>query len=62
MSKLYKTARMTIRWSPDQFARIERAAKIESRRRGELIEPGALVREVTMPRIEEILAAAEVPS
>jgi hypothetical protein len=59
MSDLYKTERMTIRWSAEQLARIERAAEIQSRRKGELIEPGTLVRDLTMPGVDEILASVE---
>ena len=53
-----KSLTKSIRFSTEQWARIEEASRQESERRGERIDPTALFREVGMPGIEAILAAA----
>jgi hypothetical protein len=58
MPRHNKTERITVRVSPEQRSRLAAAAKAESKRRGELIEPSQLLREGGMARVDEILAAA----
>lgn len=58
MSDLLKSERITVRFSPEQIARIEKASEIEGRRRGEMVDAGTLLRELTMPRVDEIIAGA----
>ena len=60
MDDLLKSERLQMRLTPDQLARIERAAVIESRRRGELVDPSTLAREKVVPAADEILASATV--
>lgn len=60
MSRLYKKERITVRMSSEQLGRLDRAAKIESRRRGEAVEPSQLFRETAMRGVDEIIATEEV--
>lgn len=56
MQRLHKKAQVSVRWTPDQLREIERAARIESKRRGEIVERAALIRELTLAGVERILA------
>jgi membrane protein YdbS with pleckstrin-like domain len=58
MFDLLKTERETIRFSKEQAGRLAKAAAIVSRRKGEIVETGPLLREVGMPQIDVILASA----
>lgn len=58
MFDLLKTERETIRFSKEQASRLAKAAAIVSRRKGEIVETGPLLREVGMPQIDVILANA----
>jgi hypothetical protein len=58
MDDLLKSERLQMRLTPDQLDRIERAAAIVSRRRGELVDPSSLARELAVPGVNEILASA----
>lgn len=58
MPRLNKTERITVRISQEQRHRLTAAARVESKRRGELIEPSQLLREGGMARVDEILASA----
>jgi uncharacterized protein (DUF1778 family) len=57
--RLHKTDKLTIRFTPDQSRSIDRAAKLESERRGELVEQSTLVREIALLGVEQILAKHE---
>lgn len=59
MKELRKEAQLNIRLQRQQKAKIRRAAKIETRNRNQIIEPGPLLLECGMPGIERILAEAE---
>ena len=56
MKALHKKARIAFRLTTAQRRDIDRAAKIESQRRGEFVEPGALARELTLQGVERILS------
>ena len=58
MSDLLKTERETIRFSKQQARWLALAAAIESRRKGEVIETGPLLRELGMHQVNEILSSA----
>lgn len=58
MSDLFKTERETIRFTKEQARRLALAAKIESRRKGELVETGPLLRDLGMPLVTAIVAGA----
>lgn len=59
MSRPIKTDRETIRFTPEQSRRLSIAAKILSRRKGEIVEPGPLLRDMGLPHIKaEILDTA----
>lgn len=62
MKDLRKDDQLNIRMQRQQKARIRRAAKIESRRRGQIVEPGPLLLELGMPGVDRILAEAEQQS
>lgn len=55
MNGLSKDARLTVRFSPVQLADLDSAAKIESQRRGEIVEPSTLLRELCMSAVRDIL-------
>lgn len=57
MRSLVKKRPLFIRLTSQEAADVERAARIESRRRGELVGRSTLVRELAMPRVREIVAA-----
>ena len=54
--RLHKTDRINVRLTPDQLRALERAARLESDRRGELVDESTLVREITMAAVDRILA------
>ena len=58
MSSLHKKARKTVRYTEEQAATVERAARLLSRRRGELIEDGEFIREASLRYAHEVLEAA----
>jgi uncharacterized protein (DUF1778 family) len=59
MRNLHKKQQTNIRWTPAQLKEIERAARIESQRRGEVVERAALIRELALLGVEQILAKHE---
>lgn len=59
MSDLQKVARLNLRVTRDQKRRAEEAARIVSQERAEQVAPGALVREIAMPVIDQIIRDAE---
>ena len=61
MRSLHKKEATTIRWTPAQLKDIERAVQVETRRRGELVDRAALIRELAMAGVEKILADAAQP-
>lgn len=50
---------MAVRISPEQRARLKRAAAIETRRRGETVDLSQLLREVGMAAVDRIIAENE---
>lgn len=57
-----KKASLNIRFTTEQRRKINRAADLETRRTRQNVEPSTLVRELVMPKIEEILASADQPA
>ena len=57
MVALLKEHRLTSRFTEEQRQRLVRACGLLSRLRGEAVKPGTLIREATMGKVEEILAA-----
>jgi uncharacterized protein (DUF1778 family) len=55
---VHKKDRFLVRVTADQRRRLERAATIETQRRGELVGVATLLRELAMPRVDEIILAA----
>lgn len=51
---------LMVRISPEQRARIKRAAAIETRRRGEQVDLSQLFREVGMAGVDQIIAKEEL--
>lgn len=58
MRHLVKTKELKIRLTSQEAADLERAARIESRRRGEIVGESTLLRELAMPRVRKLLADA----
>ena len=58
MKDLRKDDQLNIRIRGDMKAKIQRAARIESQRRQQIVEAGPLLLELGMPGIEQILADA----
>lgn len=56
MKNLRKTGTLTIRISPDQRAKLGRAARVESQRKGETVDESTLARELMMAGVDSILA------
>jgi hypothetical protein len=56
MDDLRKDETLNIRMTAKQKAKIRRAARVESRRREKIVEPGPLLLELAMSGIERILA------
>lgn len=52
---------LMVRISPEQRARLKRAASIETRRRGETVDLSQLLREVGMAAVDRIIADADQP-
>ena len=50
---------ITVKLTPDQRSKVGRAARMESRRRGQTVTMSALLREVAMPPIEQIIAQSQ---
>jgi hypothetical protein len=63
MSKHSKTAGkpLMVRISPEQRRRLEKAAAIETRRRGETVDLSQLLRELAMAEIDRIITEAAPP-
>jgi hypothetical protein len=55
--RLHKTDRLTIRLTPAQARDIDQAARLESDRRGEVVDPSTLVRELVVKAVSRILAS-----
>ncbi len=62
MKDLRKDEQLNIRIRGRVKRRIERAARIESRNRQEIVESGPLVVELALPGIERILRSAKRPA
>jgi hypothetical protein len=58
MKRLVKKKRLLVRLSPQDAADVDRAARLESRRRGEVVGESTLLRELAMPKVRELLATA----
>ncbi len=56
MKRLVKTKELKLRLSSQDAADLQKAARIESRRRGEIVGESTLLRELGMPRVRELLA------
>jgi hypothetical protein len=52
MKSLRKTGQLTIRFTKEQLVKLRQAAAAESRRRGEVVDPGTLLREMAMAEID----------
>lgn len=59
MRRLVKSKELKMRLTPQDAADLERAAKVESRKRGELVGESTLLRELAMPHVRQIVADAE---
>jgi electron transfer flavoprotein alpha/beta subunit len=59
MRRLVKTKELKLRLNPEDAAAVERAARLESQRRREIVGESTLLRELAMPRVRELLAAAD---
>lgn len=59
MKDLRKSDKLTIRFTEEQRAKLERAALKRSRAVGELVEAGTLAREYIMAGVERDLASAD---
>lgn len=59
MRRLVKSKELKVRLSPQDATELERAARAESRRRGELVGESTLLRELAMPHIRKIVAAEQ---
>lgn len=55
MRQLVKKHQVHVRLSPQEAAHLERAAHLESKRRGEIVGAATLLRELAMPRVREIV-------
>ena len=55
MNDLRKDKTLNIRMTRKQKAKLRRAARIESRRREEIVEPGPLLLELAMPEVDRIV-------
>lgn len=58
MKRLSKTDQFNVRVSPEQRARVARAAKLVSIEKGEVIDAGSLFRDCAMEGIDAILNRA----
>lgn len=56
VQSLVKKARITVRLTRDQLRRLSEASVRESRRREELVDESALLRELGMKAVDELLA------
>ena len=56
---LSKTERVMMRLAPGWYKKLQRAAALESKRRGALVRGSTLIRELAEPGIEQILADAK---
>jgi hypothetical protein len=56
MKRLVKKKELKLRLTAQDAADLEKAARIESRRRGEIVGESTLLRELGMPRVRELLA------
>lgn len=59
MRAVVKKHQVQVRLSDQDAADLGRAAKQETKRRGELVGEATLLRELAMPRVREILAAEQ---
>ena len=60
MKRLVKTKELKLRLSPQDAADLEKAARMESKRRGEIVGDSTLLRELAMPLVRELLAGEPV--
>lgn len=58
MRRPVKNKTLMVRLRGQDMADVERAAKLETQRRGEIVGESTLLRELAMPRVREIVAAA----
>jgi hypothetical protein len=56
MASLHKTHQRNVRFTKDQAAKIERAAQVVSRRRGELVEDSTFIRIAALAEADRVLA------
>lgn len=59
---LHKKNRITIRFSDEQAALLEKAARRESERRRERVDESTLARELIVRGAEQILAESAIPA
>lgn len=59
MKSLVKKKRVLVRLTNQEAADLERAARLESKRRGEIVGDSTLLRELGMVAVDHILALAE---
>lgn len=62
MKSLVKKKRLLVRLTSQEASEVERAARLESRRRGEIVGESTLLRELAMPRVREIIAGELEPA
>lgn len=58
MRSLIKKNRLVIRLTAVDAVDLGRAARLESKRRGEVVGESTLLRELAMPKVRELLASA----
>lgn len=59
MRRLVKKKELKLRLTTQDAADLEKAARLESQRRGEIVGESTLLRELAMPRVRELLADAQ---
>lgn len=59
MRSLVKKEILGVRLGKAERAELERAAKLASQKRGEIVWPSTLLREIGMQRVRELLAEAD---
>lgn len=60
MPSFDKRERVMVRFTPDQYRRLKRAVDLEQRRRKEIVGFAALIRELTVRGIDDLLAEEQV--
>lgn len=57
---LVKKRRLLVRLTAQDADDLEKAARLESQRRGEIVGESTLLREVAMPAVRDLLASVKV--